>query len=192
LTVNEGELSESVTTLYLGVPLANTGLCIPASNETNQDNSQAPYDGSQGWYDKFHALLSLIDTQITGQAFGVLRQGVESLGAGANEVGYLDLGMAEGIIFQVYGSITGNSDACNIEFASSAYGTPINLYEIGEDDSGNPLWDPDTDGDWNDGTPAGITGLSNGRLYYRVTNDGTNSITMTFQVRVIGVENPLV
>jgi hypothetical protein len=61
LTVNEGEIDESQTTLYMGVPLANSGASLPAMNETNQDNSQSPYDGSRGTEEKVNDALIKFD-----------------------------------------------------------------------------------------------------------------------------------
>lgn len=61
LTVNEGLPAQSISTWYLAVALTNTGLCLPAMDETTQDNSQSPYDGSRGWIDKTSAFLSKID-----------------------------------------------------------------------------------------------------------------------------------
>lgn len=65
LTANEGiPLIESRTTLFVGVPFDGLNLCPPAGNETNQDNSQAPYDGARGSEDKFNALFRLIDQKV--------------------------------------------------------------------------------------------------------------------------------
>lgn len=62
LTVNEGLPLESITTILLAVPLVNSGLCLPALNETNQDNSLSPYDGNRGHEDKANAFFRLVDT----------------------------------------------------------------------------------------------------------------------------------
>lgn len=61
LTVNAGEIDESQTTLYMGIALANSGTYLPALNETNQDNSQSPYDGSRGTEEKINDALIKFD-----------------------------------------------------------------------------------------------------------------------------------
>lgn len=61
LTVNAGEIDESQTTLYMGIALANSGAYLPALNETNQDNSQSPYDGSRGTEEKINDALIKFD-----------------------------------------------------------------------------------------------------------------------------------
>jgi hypothetical protein len=65
LTVNQGEIDESATTLYIGVALLGTGGCLPALNETNQDNSQSPYDGSRGTEEKINDLLIKFDNGVS-------------------------------------------------------------------------------------------------------------------------------
>ena len=71
LTVDAGLVTESKTTLFFSVPLQYTGLCLPAMNETNQDNSQSPYDGARGFEDKLNAFLVKLD-EVAGQ--GVIRK----------------------------------------------------------------------------------------------------------------------
>lgn len=61
LTVNAGGIDEQKKTLYLGIPLANSGASLPALNETNQDNSQSPYNGARGYEEKINGVLSLFD-----------------------------------------------------------------------------------------------------------------------------------
>lgn len=61
LTVNEGEITEHQTSLYMGIPLPNSGACLPALNETNQDNSQSPYDGSRGYEEKVNQAFTFFD-----------------------------------------------------------------------------------------------------------------------------------
>jgi hypothetical protein len=61
LTVNSGEIDESQTTLYFGIPLENSNACLPAFNETNQDNSQSPYNGERGFEDKLNNLFVQFD-----------------------------------------------------------------------------------------------------------------------------------
>jgi len=192
LTVNEGLMNESMTTLYIGIPLPYTNLCIPAANETNQDNSQVPYTGERGWSDKLEAFIRAIDINIVGQAIGKIKQVVETIGATSNETGEIDLGLAEGQIYQVFATVTGSSTDCNIEFSASVYGEPDNQYEIGQDDEGVTLWNPSSDGDWNDRNAWGFHSLVDGKLYYRFTNNGISSIVMTVQIRAIGFENALV
>ena len=65
LTVNEGYPSEHATTLYFGVPLEGSGLCLPALSETNQDNSQSPYSGIRGSEEKLVSLLKFSEARLT-------------------------------------------------------------------------------------------------------------------------------
>jgi hypothetical protein len=253
--VNDGLINESITTLYIGIPLPNTGLCLPVANETNQDNSQIPYTGDRGWSDKLEAFCRAVDVNIVGQAIGKLKQIVETIAPTSNEVGEIDLGLSEGVIFQViasvtgvsddcdvefaaaaYGSpdnqyeigsreveefdviknisesvaalsnvvgyvdinlsegmvfkvtgaVTGSSDDCNIEFSASAYGSPTNLYEVGQDSEGITLWNPSVDGNWEDRNAWGFDGLTAGRLYYRLSNNDVNPITIDVQIKIVG------
>jgi len=66
LTTDAGLPSESVTILYIGVVLENSGLCLPALNETNEDNSQAPYTGERGYEEKHTAFFKWIDENASG------------------------------------------------------------------------------------------------------------------------------
>lgn len=61
LTVDAGLVTEDALVLYAGIPLRNSGLCIPALSETTQDNSQAPFDGHRGTEDKQTSFLEWID-----------------------------------------------------------------------------------------------------------------------------------
>lgn len=61
LTVNAGGIDEQKKTLYLGIPLVNSGASLPAMNETNQDNSQSPYNGARGHEEKINEALTLFD-----------------------------------------------------------------------------------------------------------------------------------
>ena len=58
--------SEEITTLYFGFGLENSGLCIPALNETNEDNSQSPYTGERGYEDKLTEMFRWIDENASG------------------------------------------------------------------------------------------------------------------------------
>jgi len=61
LIVNAGDPDESITILYIGVAEEVTGYCLPAMNETNQDNSLSPYDGARGYEDKVNTFLRKVD-----------------------------------------------------------------------------------------------------------------------------------
>lgn len=52
LTTDAALPTKDIQTLYFGVPLPNSGLCIPALNETTQDNIDSP-PGYQGKLDAF-------------------------------------------------------------------------------------------------------------------------------------------
>ena len=69
LTFKPGTVDEDIQVLYLGIPLTNSGLCIPASNETVFDNSYAAGgsgDTYVGYERKLTALYKWIDTQVSG------------------------------------------------------------------------------------------------------------------------------
>lgn len=102
---------------------------------------------------------------------------------------YFDLGLTEGCVFQVTASvILGTCNDADLELAASAYGTPTNLYRIGQDASGNPRWDPGVDGDWIDRNPWGFRGLAaGGRMYYKLSNNDAGAVDFRFWVYVIGV-----
>lgn len=108
------------------------------------------------------------------------------LTSGSIATGFVALNKPEGTCFEVIGTVTGDSDDCNIEFSAEAYGTPTNLYEIGQDDEGLTLWNPSIDGNWEDRNAWGFKGLTAGRLYYRVSNNGANTVTMAVQIKVMG------
>jgi hypothetical protein len=57
LTVNEGLPNQYKTTLFIGVQMEGSGLCLPALGETRQDNSQSPYDGARGAEEKHLKIL---------------------------------------------------------------------------------------------------------------------------------------
>lgn len=86
LTVNEGLPNESITTLYIGVPMANTGLCLPAAFETNQDNSQDPYTGERGHADKVMDSLHKVDEVSEADGIGVDNSGWTKILAGQTDV----------------------------------------------------------------------------------------------------------
>ena len=65
LTVDASLATEDVLVLYMGIRLANSGLPVPALNETRFDNSldDPPY---RGWEDKMDAFLKWTDVQVGG------------------------------------------------------------------------------------------------------------------------------
>jgi hypothetical protein len=65
LLVNDGNpATESSTTLYAGTPVAGLDIPFAAFDETNQDNSQSPYDGARGHYDKTYEILRLSSVKL--------------------------------------------------------------------------------------------------------------------------------
>jgi len=64
MTVDAGFPTEDVSERYIGIPLPTSGICLPAMNETNQDNSQSPYTGERGFEDKLNSLLAWMDEKI--------------------------------------------------------------------------------------------------------------------------------
>lgn len=74
LVVDAGLPTEDVDILYIGLPLANSGLPIPAEYETNQDNVPLPHDGSQGWWYKIERWMKWADALIGSGGLGNLPQ----------------------------------------------------------------------------------------------------------------------
>lgn len=66
LIYNAGQADEDISILYLGVALANSGLCIPAFNETFFDNSSYAADGYKGYERKLTAFLKWCDANMFG------------------------------------------------------------------------------------------------------------------------------
>lgn len=66
LTVDEGLVTEDVAVraVYLKWPISNKAL--PALTETNQDNSQSPFNGYRGWEEKILDYLWWIEQNISG------------------------------------------------------------------------------------------------------------------------------
>lgn len=64
LTTDKDLVTEDVLVLYFGVPLVNSGLALPAFNEVDFDNSQAPYDAAYGYERKLTAFLKWCDTKL--------------------------------------------------------------------------------------------------------------------------------
>ena len=78
LIFKPGTVDEDISVLYLGVPLANSGLCIPASNETIFDNSYAASgsgDTYVGYERKVSALYRWVDTQVGGGTLDTVYNG---------------------------------------------------------------------------------------------------------------------
>ena len=64
LRFNPGQPDEDISILYMGVPLAVSGLCIPAFNETYFDNSSYAIDGYAGYERKLTAFYKWIDAYV--------------------------------------------------------------------------------------------------------------------------------
>lgn len=71
LTIDAALPSEDVLILYLGIPLASSGLPIPAFNEIDFDNSLAPYDAAYGYERKLTAFLKWCDTKLGEEIYEV-------------------------------------------------------------------------------------------------------------------------
>ena len=71
LTVDAGLPTEDVSEIYVGIVLQQSGLCIPALNETVQDNSQPPNDGHRGAEEKITEYLKWLDASIGA---GIIRK----------------------------------------------------------------------------------------------------------------------
>jgi hypothetical protein len=79
LITNDGMSDMDVSELYLGVPLEHSELCIPAFNETIQDNNYPDAD-YRGWERKMTAFLKWVDDHLVNM--GEANDGV-NLGDGA-------------------------------------------------------------------------------------------------------------
>ena len=71
LIVDKETSTEDVSVLYVGLPLENSGLPIPALAETNQDTSQPPYSGWFGAYEKVDAFFKWLDANVSGGGSGI-------------------------------------------------------------------------------------------------------------------------
>jgi hypothetical protein len=186
LTVDDGLPTEDISIPYIGIALEKSGLCIPALDETINDNSQSPYDGRRGAEEKLTAFYKWLDTRMGAAEIVTITR---SIATGASATGYLEIGFNEGMVYYLSGVVSvSTTDDANIELADGDFsGSPNVLYEIGYEDGGDPLWNPDEDGNWIDRNAFGIFGLTDGKLYYRLTNAGPNTISITLEVRIIGV-----
>jgi len=63
LTVDASLVTEDASVLYMGIPLANSGLAVPALNETLFDNSEDS-PAYRGWEDKIDAFFKWIDANV--------------------------------------------------------------------------------------------------------------------------------
>jgi hypothetical protein len=108
----------------------------------------------------------------------------------SNVMGYMEVGVNEGLVYYLQASVTVSSTSdADVELGDADFsGSPNILYEIGYEDGGDPLWDPTADGNWVDRNAFGVLGLTDGKLYYRLTNNGPNTISMTLEVRILGVK----
>lgn len=183
-TVDKNLPSEAISVRYIGIALEHTGLCLPALSETNQDNSQAPsFTGDRGSYDKLNDFLRQVDANTPRYASESFSQAV---GAGGTERGNITWFLSEGMIYYIKASVTaGASDNTNLKFGDASFvGAPTVLYEI--EDAGVPKWNPDADGDWVDRNVFGILGLTDGKLYWELINNGASSATYSVEIRAIG------
>jgi len=85
LTVDKDKVTEDISARYIGIPLAESGLCIPAAWETFFDNSQSPHDGLRGAEDKLTAFFRYLDA---GGGGGLFEEGT-----GANSTKRKDVGL---------------------------------------------------------------------------------------------------
>jgi len=104
-------------------------------------------------------------------------------------VGSADLGLFEGCAYYLLVEhLSGVCDDADVELAVTAFGSPTPIYQIGQNDLGEPRWKPSTDGNWIDQNAWGFRGLSSGLLYYRFTNnDLLNALEIRLSVYVNGV-----
>lgn len=101
LIVDKETSTEDVSVLYVGLPLENSGLAIPALAETNQDTSQSPHSGWFGAYEKVDSFFKWIDANVGagGSSFFEVGVGDDSLlrsGIGAAADGDSALAFGEG------------------------------------------------------------------------------------------------
>lgn len=148
----------------------------------------------RGFADDLSSMVALLEIISGGGQVvrGVVRSLTDiAVSAGGTAVGVIDLGLAEGAGLRIFASVTGACTDANVEFAATAFGTPTPQYEIGRDDDDVTLWNPDEDGDWDDRNVWGFHSLVDGKLYYRLSNNGVGAITMSVVVRALGFLNAL-
>jgi len=88
LITNEGQPSENIKILYMGLPFALSGLPAPALNETNIDNSIGTPE--LGWWEKMFLWMSWVEANIGGGSAGIptYSQGIEPILANNGDVAF--------------------------------------------------------------------------------------------------------
>lgn len=103
LVFKPGSVDEDISILYLGIPLAGSGLCIPALNETIFDNSYAAGgsgDTYVGYERKANAFRKWMDANVSGtpvsstRVFVDAENGSDVTGDGSNGSPYATLAFA--------------------------------------------------------------------------------------------------
>lgn len=185
LTVDDGLVTQDALVRYFGVPLERSRLLLPAQGEVDFDNSQDPYDGKDGLYGKMDAIYRTVDA-IVADVYGEDLSIVVASGMSAD--GSIDLGVNQGVIYKVKVEVAaGQCDDADVKLGNADFsGSPEIVYQIGRTVLDEPIWVPDA-GNWNDRNPLGFDNLTDGILYYRVTNNGSFSLTVNLLVRAQGV-----
>ena len=117
-------------------------------------------------------------------------QFTQTVSASSNETGSVYLGLSKGAVYATRIEIlSGTSADVDLELGDSSFsGSPTTLYQIGEDALGVTLWDPSADGDWLDRNMWGFYGLTDGYMYWRLTNDGASEIQLRVTLLSVGTD----
>jgi hypothetical protein len=113
----------------------------------------------------------------------------QAVGANAEEVGYVNVGIEHGICYSLRVEIVAGTTplGADIELADATFaGSHELLYQIGLDNAGDPRWVPSVHPTWKDRTPFGIEGLVSDRLHWRLSNLGAAPVTFRVTLRGMG------
>jgi hypothetical protein len=127
LTVNPGSPNEDVSLLYFGIPtdVNGTDLCLPALNETTQDNSISHPEW--GWWEKMYAFLRELASN-SGSGGG---DSFFESGSGTNSLQRIDFGSASGDYSWAFGLNSSASGDYSWAFGPLASATGDYAYSFG-------------------------------------------------------------
>ncbi len=112
----------------------------------------------------------------------------EFVSGGSEYSGSINIGIEHGIVYSLKVEITGGTapTGADVEMADAHHsGSHELLYKIGLAGE-EPRWKPSINPVWKDRTPFGIEGLTNGELYFRFFNLGSEWAFFRITVRGMG------
>ena len=179
-TINMGQSS---ATNAIAITTANHALRKIAAQESLE------FDPIRGWVAAWNNAIDTVDSGLAGglttamYATGSVTS-IEVASSGT-AVGSIYVGIESGIVSSLVAVVqTGSSDNVDVELGDATFaGSPDVFYQIGP-----TIWDPDSNGNWTDRNAFGFVGLTGGVIYYRFTNGGANTITMSLALEIIGKE----